>query len=608
VGLQETEISGLKAWGADPDATECFAMLVFRGGLADETLTTSGRTHLAEHLAMFGIGRTRYSRNAYVADRRCAFHATGTPEEVGSFLTAIAAALHTLPLDRFDDELNVLRLEEAHVGVSFHDHLMRFRFGPRGPGLSWYRAFGLDTVRPDELQAFAAERFVAENAALWFSGPAPVGVEIDLPRGRRLPPPTADPIGRLELPAYVESGTGGVAVASLPPRSIAMSFTLEIARRRAHDRLREELGAAYGVNAEYFAVDSRRAHTLLVADCLDEQAARSRDTLLDVIERLAADGFTPEEHADHLRGAQQWADRAEWTSDADAAVDDELLEESSPSRAEIVAGIESLTDETVTEAARALAENAIVVVPEGVAMPKGGRLRRWGSWTIPPITGERFARARVRLQRPDGTIELGDDGLTLREDGEQSTARFAEVVIVLRMPRDALDLIAADLGDLRVDPALWDGGERLIAAVEERVAPELFVTSPLLARTEAVEEAVQAMQHQRLVGVETAALPELLLDGEELALVERAEVALKVGLLALTSVRLLFLYGDGDDMDVREVPLARVERAEAEKDQLRLQTDEEELRYKLPEERIALFERHIAEHVAATARAPGALF
>jgi hypothetical protein len=116
------------------------------------------------------------------------------------------------------------------------------------------------------------------------------------------------------------------------------------------------------------------------------------------------------------------------------------------------------------------------------------------------------------------------------------------------------------------------------------------------------------MQHQRLVGVETAALPELLLDGEELALVERAEVALKVGLLALTSVRLLFLYGDGDDMDVREVPLARVERAEAEKDQLRLRTDEEELRYKLPEERTALFERHIAEHVAATARAPGALF
>lgn len=105
--------------------------LIFRVGRADETLPTSGITHLVEHLAMHAVGRTRYDTNAFVDPLRTVFHATGTPEQLTSFLQTVTGALAELPLHRLDGERRIVQTEAAGRGRGPYDEMLTFRFGPR---------------------------------------------------------------------------------------------------------------------------------------------------------------------------------------------------------------------------------------------------------------------------------------------------------------------------------------------------------------------------------------------------------------------------------------------------------------------------------------------
>ncbi len=603
--MEQTELDGVRAWGVDPGDEECFAALVFRGGAADEGLPTSGRTHLVEHLAMFGVGPTSHRSNAWVDDRRCCFHATGTPEEVGAFLTAVSTSLHALPLERLEDELRVLRVEEGRHGTTLFERLLHHRFGARGPGLGWFRDFGLDDPEPEELQAFARERFVAENAALWFAGPAPVGVELGLPSGTRLAPLVVEPLARQELPAHLPDGTGGVVVASLPERSMAMVVTLAVAEERARTLLREELGTSYAVASSYDPLDARVAHTLLQADCLDAEGGRCRDRLLGVIERLAAEGFTPEEHATHVEAAETAAREASGVREAVLAVDDHLLEERSPSREEVVERVRALDADAIRDAARELAESAIVIVPDGTPMPKAGRLKRWGAWNTEPVVGgEEFLRARARLRRPAGRLLLAEDGLTLEDDEGVFTILFAELAIALREPEGVLELTSHEEVEIRVGPDAWEDGPRLMEALLARIPAELVRDSPLLVRTRRVEAAVEEMRTARLVGQEVRTLAGVLDDTEEVAWVERAQRKLKFGLLAATSRRLLFLYEE----DVRQWSFGEVGAVSGHLGKLTAVLGEDTITIESGRARLAELEERLTALATADEREPGELF
>src|SRR5919198_3857487 len=161
------------------------AVLMFRVGRADETLATYGITHLVEHLALFPLGRTTYQSNGVVEDGVTVFYAHGTQEQASDFITSVARALSSLPLERFEAEKRVLLTEDAssaHPGPP--TRLMALCVGARTYGLGMYQELGLRTAAEADVERWAEEYFTRDNAVLWFTGPPPEGLAHDLPHGR----------------------------------------------------------------------------------------------------------------------------------------------------------------------------------------------------------------------------------------------------------------------------------------------------------------------------------------------------------------------------------------------------------------------------------------
>ena len=99
--IQQADWDGIPVLWAEAPAPFIGA-LMFRVGRADETLRTSGLTHLVEHLALSKFERGPYEYNGRVEVALTAFWASGEPDEVLRYLTEVAHELSDLPLERLD--------------------------------------------------------------------------------------------------------------------------------------------------------------------------------------------------------------------------------------------------------------------------------------------------------------------------------------------------------------------------------------------------------------------------------------------------------------------------------------------------------------------------
>src|SRR4051794_37205265 len=142
---QRREIDGVPVFtGALPPGFDVrtVGMLIFRVGLADETVARLGLTHMVEHLAVFGVD-PNLGMNAYVHDSRTEFLCAGDSEEVSGFFRHVTAALAELPVERLEAEKRVLESEARQADDTVLKHLVSVRFGSRTYGLSRYHQFGL---------------------------------------------------------------------------------------------------------------------------------------------------------------------------------------------------------------------------------------------------------------------------------------------------------------------------------------------------------------------------------------------------------------------------------------------------------------------------------
>src|SRR5262249_54433109 len=126
--IHRTEVDGVPTYWADLPG-KLTATLMFRVGCADERLTSRGATHMIEHLAMPPHQRRLYECNATVAETRTLFWATGTEDEVTTFMAERTAQLSSLPLDRVDTERGILRAEEEGRRASPYYILLIEYFG-----------------------------------------------------------------------------------------------------------------------------------------------------------------------------------------------------------------------------------------------------------------------------------------------------------------------------------------------------------------------------------------------------------------------------------------------------------------------------------------------
>lgn len=475
--VQRTEIDGVPTYWSDvPGPVR--GCLMFRVGSADEQLAHRGLTHLTEHLAMPPHRRHHFECNAVVEEARTTFWAHGSEDEVSSFLSETCARLSSLPLERLEAERGILRTEEEASGPSAFWVLVVEYFGARGYGLGAYPQYGIPNARPEDVTAWATRYFTSGNAALWLTGPPPPGLRLDLPDGERIAAPRPEVVP--DLPAVRQWGSGGgLTAGGLVPRSVAANTAGRILSDRIGHRLRYELGVSYSMSTDYDRWTADDAFVLFWPDVQEEREQEALDAMLADVASLASDGPTEDELAHARAGVRRTAaDSSQLGAYLDSMAHDELVGSEVLTREDILAFNEALTAAEVAEAAGALQDALLWVVPESVEVP-GDRAHPVHDVSPHRVEGRLFRRRRGKLlRRPDSDVfVVGDEGASfLFADEDAITVLFRECEALLRWESGQRGLVGRD--GFRIwldDPDEWSRGDELVALLDAAVPEDRHV-------------------------------------------------------------------------------------------------------------------------------------
>lgn len=476
--VHRTEIDGVPVFWAE--SPEPFAgTLTFRVGYADETLPTSGLTHLVEHLALWQFGgAARYEYNGTVSAIETEFYATGTPGEVADFLTRTAEALAALPLDKLDIERGILLTEENAKSVGPVTQQRFLRYGAVNHGLNYFYQLGLHRSSADEVAQWARERFTSGNAALWLSGPPPDDLRLPLPDGARMSLPTpATPVDR--LPVFFNDDASWVSISFTGPADPLLATAAEVATNRLVKRLRYDAGVTYDVSFESERLTVDEQLCTIWADCLPDRAQEATDLFLETLQELAVHGPSAEElERDVDEFVQFQSDPYSINAYLALCAHRELLALEQRSEEELLRMARETTSEQVAEALQAALQDAVLAAPKGV--------RRPDSFNAPgheqlELHGEEFVVTKPLEAGRAGTLVLADDGFSFVErDGTRTTVERERLVAVSKYD-DGVVILRRDCNcTIDVIPEEYENGDELVARILERVPDELVM--PMKAR------------------------------------------------------------------------------------------------------------------------------
>ena len=580
--IERREIAGVTGFVGE-SAGPYVGGLMFRVGRADESGPTTGVTHLVEHLSLPGQSRQEPDLAATVDNILTAFYAYGEPDEVGGLLSRTATTLGMLPLERLTTERAILTAEESAQGFNFNRLAFALRFGPITHGLVGYDEWGLEHLTPESVQGWADACFTRGNAAVWFTGEPPPGFELDLRDGEPEPfdTPAPRPIPYVDFPSlYASSPPGGVLLATVGRRTTALGIVSDVLLHRLADRLRYELGLVYAVESVRSPLTKDEIHTAILIDAAEANVRRVADEALEVLRRLAEDGPTEDELEHERRRRRRDGSAApELSSWLGFIAAQHLVGAPYESVADFVAEADAVTPASAAEALRGAAERLLLIGPEEAAGVTG--LTDYPLTSPRRVEGRRFRPHAIVGSARKASLVVGNEGaMVVATDGTSAlTATFADCVLVVHQPDGGRMLVSDDGFFLHVDPTDWRKGEEAVALIDAAVDPSLVVAAdPALERQRATVERVAEACVPGLRGSvrgELEALPRFLEDDEELRAVARASRSWRMGMVAVTNRRLLFLYVD----EVKaEVPLDQIRSAavKSHKDpDLVLDTDDE---------------------------------
>ncbi|WP_329230269.1 M16 family metallopeptidase [Streptomyces canus] len=473
--VRHTTVHGIPTLFA-PRPGEITAGLMFRVGHADETLPTSGITHLVEHLALYRLGLSDLHYNGATASTYTLFHVTGDEDEVVTYLNSVCEALRDLPMDRLETEKEILRTEAGSRGKGALSQMPLWRYGAQGYGLSSYEEHGTRTLTPDQVRHWAETRFTRDNAVLFLTADrVPDGLDLTLPAGRRFPTPA--PSSALPVtPAYLHGEDGHLVFTSVLRRSTAASVFAEVLGRALFQDLRQKGGYSYSAEADYSPRDADFATLTAYADALPQKQDAAVGGFVDVFARLRA-GRIAQAELDSARGKLLKRYDA---PDLGAA----LL----PSYAlSLLTGHRILTPEQhraeleavgvadLREVAREAWDGGLLQVPT--------RGADWAGLTPAPQFSPSGVSGTLHpsLEDEDVTLIIGEAGVTLSTPGGLVTVRYDGCAAMTTRPDGARGLTGLDGFRVAVEPTLFGDVTAERIAVLDKAVPAAAVV-PLPAR------------------------------------------------------------------------------------------------------------------------------
>ncbi|MCW5954667.1 MAG: insulinase family protein, partial [Propionibacteriaceae bacterium] len=364
----EDVVSGVPVFWVDGNLPALTATLRFRAGQADEPLPQRGYLHLLEHLAFHSLTiGSQVGYNGSVGPIFTSFTFSGPPDQVAQLLGETTRRLGLVDPGELRHEAQVLAQEERVRGGWELDNAFLYRWGARGPGVVWFRQFGLNQPEPHLLEAVARRWFVRQNATLSLDGPIPEGLDLRLPDGEHHPavlPPPARP-----LPAAAPDET--IVVTGLTVPGLAAEVALGIITARLNRSLRAG-GSTAGWRPDHQALGPA-AHLALIAPA-DERPGAHIAGVMAVLRQLAQHGPLPAELDEHRLQRQQarldpHALRAAPWDEAEAR----LLGRGRVTAATWQAELDTVSSAAVADIARQWLDSLLLTVPDRAHCPAGLR-------------------------------------------------------------------------------------------------------------------------------------------------------------------------------------------------------------------------------------------
>lgn len=470
-GAQRTELGGLPAYVADvPGPTR--AALLFRVGQADETLPRRGLTHLVEHLALGHFGRADAVGGAVDVLFTFAW-VEGSPSEVVERLHEIASCFADPPTERIATERRILYAEDGDKAPHPASEVMAQLYGPRGPGLTAFKEFGLRHASAEDVCAHAKRWFSRENAALALTKPLPGLDDLPLRSGDAMRAQRTATLPLSPLPAEIALGNARMALGAPLRGGDAVSVLAALIERKAWSSLRHERGLAYDVECRAKAVGPHERLLCLTSDVGADDVGTAVKVAVDEIGRLAAGDFTDEDLEAAQADLRRRAAHNPLTILLGAATV-ELARGDVRQPAEILAGVDAVSRDDVAAVAGALGQHLIATLPEG---QRSGALRFLDT-TTHLIDGTRYERVRLPRDPEAGDVIVGIDGVSeISPSGHVTTVDFNKCVAAIREPGGVLSLVGERGQTVVVDPAEIKHGLQALTRVEASVPAELIVAA-----------------------------------------------------------------------------------------------------------------------------------
>jgi hypothetical protein len=471
--VRETDVTGVLCFYVDMGRPASAAHLIFRQGLADESLHESGWLHLLEHLAM--LDRESLSRpiNGQVSMLLTRFAAFGQPDELVSNLGALCRWVAEPDFRLLARERGVLQAR-AHQARDPLTRSLTWRYGARGPGVTSYSEVGALRATPELLADRAWHVFNAANAILVLDGPPPADLKLPLPGGQYLPPTPAEPLSRRAPAAYRDNA--GLTLSGVVTRTHEATFLPAILERAVHDGLRESTGGAYAPWSSMAEVDDQHLVIGGGSDVVPEILDKVAGAGLDIVRGLAEQGV-PRAWVDEA--VQQRLTRLE----SPAALADVALESAYAALSgrvpltheEMVDELRTTDPQLVETAARELQATLLVGLPEDARLPRGLK-----PVTFPEDEPAGGGKRHTHVNWPaDLSTFSTDDTLAETVNGTSArTMRIADVVGLLSFRDGTRQLVGKDGAVLEMEARQWFGGNELADAIDAVVPAELHIPMP----------------------------------------------------------------------------------------------------------------------------------
>ncbi len=450
------------------------ASLVFRQGIVDETLATSGRTHLLEHLALHGRAKGALQVNGSVSLLHTRFDVHGAPDAVAATLSGLVAWLSEPDVAELARERSVLRAESVVRGSGEVGHALLWRYGAQGPGLSGFREPGLARATPEAIVELAAAAFTRDNCVLVLDGPPPRGLRLELPGAELRPPPTAVP-SQGDLPgAYLIPS--GVLMSGVAPRSVAATVLAHVLREQFVAEFRERDGSAYAPWSHYEPVDDDSAAVLWASDADHVLRQTLAAKALVQLDRVAGGSFRTALVMDAVdQIVQTMSDPYNVAGLAHRAALDHLRQAEFLGLDACVEEVRSVRFADVSGAAEAVRSTLLL----GIG---GDALWRRELPMLSMKTGPREGGGRSHLSKNFPALRerlvVGPDLLQVGSRHSFRAIHRDAVVGLLTHADGRREVVDRDGWSIVVEPTLWRKGDAARSAIDAMVPDELHLPLP----------------------------------------------------------------------------------------------------------------------------------